>query len=230
MCMVSSVFFVTSMYLFFCMTWLCIVVTYNWYICVGFHFEKLSRGGRKLEFEDFGGRGEGVWIPILYKPCDILLTLRGLILFFKILPFSNSGVSTAYILATIHFIYSKLGSFSDMVYYFYQLAYWDLKVSKRFVGLNKCSALPLLTRTGANKITHCMLAPAAPTRARGQSNWNSKLRGQRGGTAPFHPPLMGEHLLLKFPLYSLFRPKGGWKTINFCSHHHGLASDTNYKH
>ena len=79
------------------------------------------------------------------------LTLRGLSLFFKILLFSNAGDSIAYILATIHFLYPKIGSFSDMVYYFYQLAYRDSKVLKRFVG--KCSALPLLTGTGANKIT-----------------------------------------------------------------------------
>ena len=57
-------------------------------------------------------------------------------LFFKILPISNTGNSIAYILATIHFLYPKPGSFSDMEYYFYQLAYQDLKVSKHFVGLN----------------------------------------------------------------------------------------------
>ena len=39
------------------------------------------------------------------------------------------------ILATVHFLYPKLGSFSDMEYYFYQLAYYrDSKVPKRFVG------------------------------------------------------------------------------------------------
>ena len=42
-----------------------------------------------------------------------------------------------------------------------------------------------------------------------------------GGTPP--PPL-------KFTPYSLFRPKGGRKTINFFSHFHGLVPDTNYKH
>ena len=41
------------------------------------------------------------------------------------------------------------------------------------------------------------------------------------GTSPFEPP---------FPPYSLFRPKGGQKTIIFLSHFHGLVSDTNYKH
>ena len=60
------------------------------------------------------------------------LTIRGLSLFFKILPISNTGDSIAYILATVTFLYPKLGSFSDMEYYFYQLAYRDSKVPKRF--------------------------------------------------------------------------------------------------
>ena len=73
----------------------------------------------------------------------ILLTLRGLSLFFKILPISNTGVSAAYILATVHFLYPKVGSFSDMeCYYFYQLAYRDSKVPKRCVGLNQMQCSP----------------------------------------------------------------------------------------
>ena len=71
-----------------------------------------------------------------------VLTLRGLSLFFKILPISNTGYSTAHILATVHLLYPKLGSFSDMEYYFYQLAYWDSKVPKRFVGLNQMQSSP----------------------------------------------------------------------------------------
>ena len=70
---------------------------------------------------------------------SFFLTLRALSLFFKILPISNTGISAAYILATVHFLYPKLGSFSDMEYYFYQLAYRDSKVPKRFVGL-QCSS------------------------------------------------------------------------------------------
>ena len=61
--------------------------------------------------------------------------LRGLSLFFKILPISNTGISIAYILATVHFLYPKHGSFFDMEYYFYKLAHRDSKVSKSFVGL-----------------------------------------------------------------------------------------------
>ena len=45
-------------------------------------------------------------------------------------------------LFTVHFLYPKLGSFSDMEYYFYQLVYWDLKVPKRFVGLNQMQYSP----------------------------------------------------------------------------------------
>ena len=82
-----------------------------------------------------------------------VLTLRGLSLFFKVLPISTTGDSTAHILATVHFLYSKLGSFSDMEYYFYQLAYWDSKVPKRIVGLNQMQCSPLLTGTGENKMT-----------------------------------------------------------------------------
>ena len=70
------------------------------------------------------------------------LTLTALSLFFKFLPISNTGDSIAYILATIHFLYPKLGSFSDMEHYFYQLAYRDSKVPKRFVGLNQMQCSP----------------------------------------------------------------------------------------
>ena len=42
----------------------------------------------------------------------------------------------------IHFLYLKLDSFSDMKYYLYQLAYWDLKVAKCFVGLIQMQCSP----------------------------------------------------------------------------------------
>ena len=67
------------------------------------------------------------------------LTLRGLS---KILPISNTGDSIAYNVATVHFLYPKLGSFSDMEYYFHQLAYRDSKVPKRFVGSNQMQCSP----------------------------------------------------------------------------------------
>ena len=63
-------------------------------------------------------------------------------MFFKILPISNTGVSAACNLATVHFLYPKLGSFSDMEYYFYQLAYRDLKVPNCFVGLIQMQCSP----------------------------------------------------------------------------------------
>ena len=77
-----------------------------------------------------------------FEPINNDLTLSGLSLFFKILPISNTGDSIAYILATVHFLYPKLGSFSDMEYYFYQLAYRDSKVPKCFVGLNQMQCSP----------------------------------------------------------------------------------------
>ena len=63
-------------------------------------------------------------------------------MFFKILSISNTGDFIAYILATVHFLYPKLGSFSNMEYYFHQLAYRDSKVPKHFVGLNRMQCSP----------------------------------------------------------------------------------------
>ena len=57
-------------------------------------------------------------------------------------PISNTGISAAYILATVHFLYPKLGSSSNMEYYFYQLAYRDSKVPKHFVGLIQMQCSP----------------------------------------------------------------------------------------
>ena len=62
----------------------------------------------------------GVGLPDIYVRAELLRTE---------LPI---GIS---VLATIHFLYPKLGSFSDMEYYLYQLAYRDSNVTKRFVGL-----------------------------------------------------------------------------------------------
>ena len=70
------------------------------------------------------------------------ITLRRLRLFFKILPISKTGVSIAYILATVYFLYPKFGSFFCMEYYFYQFAYRDLTVLNRFVGLNQMQSSP----------------------------------------------------------------------------------------
>ena len=62
-------------------------------------------------------------------------------MFFTILPISNTGSSAAGISTTVQLLYTKLGSFSDIV------GYWDSKVPKCFVGL---SVLHLLT---TNKTT-----------------------------------------------------------------------------
>ena len=95
----------------------------------------------------------------------LILTLRGLSLFFKFLPISNTGNSIAYILATVHFLYPKIGSFSDMECYFYHLAYRDWKVPKCFVALNQMSNAVLSLfwlELWQTKWPHCMLVPATP--------------------------------------------------------------------
>ena len=85
-------------------------------------------------------------IELDWNSCDKLkvLTLGGLSLFFKILPISNTVVSAAYILATVHFLCSKLGFFSDMEYFLHQLAYLDLKVHKHFIGQIQMQCSPFL--------------------------------------------------------------------------------------
>ena len=171
-----------------------------------------------------------------------VLTHRGLSLFFKIVPISNTGVSAAYILATIHFLYLKLGSFSDMEYYFYQRANRDSKVPNRFVELNQMQCSPSFDWNWdkQNDRTACwhQLHPRFRVLQQGKCliyppdcvGRVTKSPNCVGGCAPFEPPLMEGHLTLKFPSYSLFRPKGGRKTINIFSHFHGLVPDTNYKH
>ena len=58
----------------------------------------------------------GMTTPIITIIITFKLTLRGLNLLFKILSISNTGDSAADILVT--FLYPKLGSFSNMEYYF----------------------------------------------------------------------------------------------------------------
>ena len=116
---------------------------------------------------------------------------------------TNTGDSIAYILATVHFRYPKLSSFSVMEYYFYQLAYRDLKVPKHFVGLNQIQCSPSFDWNWGkqNDSTACwhQLHLRFQVLQQGkchQSTWagslNCKLRGWRGGYAAFKPPLMGD--------------------------------------
>ena len=143
---------------------------------------------------------------VLYYYMFFILTLRALSLFFKLLPISNTGISAADILATVSFLYPKLGHFSDRV----------LLLATCLLGRESPHALH---RTISNtffsliwlqlrqtKQPHCMLAPATPTisgfparkmtqlptRLRGQGHWIPQLRRQRGDTAPFQSPLTGD--------------------------------------
>ena len=101
------------------------------------------------------------------------LALRALRLFFKILPILNTGDFAADILATVHFMYPKLGSFSDMEYYFYQLAYRDSKVPKCFIGLIQMQCSPSFDCNWGKQ--NSKLAPATPT-------FHNRLRGWGGAT------------------------------------------------
>ena len=68
-------------------------------------------------------------IVIIY---NVNFNRRGLGLFFKILPISNTGVSAAYIFATVHFLYPKLLPSSLP----------GLKVPKHFVRLIQMQCSP----------------------------------------------------------------------------------------
>ena len=153
------------------------------------------------------------------------LSLRGLSLFFKILPISNTGISAAYILATVHFLYPKLGSFSEMEYYFYQLAYRDSKVPKRFVGLNQMQCLDCnWGKQNDPTASWHQLHPRFRVLQRGKClSYPPDCVGGEGAALPSNPHF-------KFSPYSLFRAKGSRNTINIFSHFHGLVPDTNYKH
>ena len=141
-----------------------------------------------------------IYMMILYFETDwsrirplpsTTLTLRGLSLFFKILPISNTGAYIAYILATVHFLCPKLGSFSDMEYYFYQLAYRDSKVPNRFVGLNQRQCTSYTHDFGFYSKGN-----ASGYR---QNAWAGSLKPQiewaARGKAPFEPQLTEGHLL-----------------------------------
>ena len=111
-------------------------------------------------------------------------------MFFKIPPISNTA---AYILATVHFLYPKLDSFSDMQYYFYQLAYRDSKVPKCFVGLNQMQCSPSFDWNWGKQ--NDPTAPATPMisgfTAREMSQLPTRLRGRRGAVPPLNPHLTG---------------------------------------
>ena len=71
--------------------------------------------------------------------------------------------------------------------------------------------------------------PQVPTRARGRGLETANCVGDEE-LCPIRIPINWGTPPLKFPLYLLFRPKGGRKTINFFSHFHGLVPDANYNH
>ena len=128
-----------------------------------------------------------------------LLTLRALSLFFKILPISKVGDCIAYILATIP---------QTWLLFRHEVLLpptWTRKSPSTSYDQIKCSVLPLLTGTGANKMTPLHVGTSythdfrfhSKGNASGthQSTWTGshthkkkcELRGRRGGTASFKP-------------------------------------------
>ena len=144
----------------------------------------------------------------------IQLTLTALSLLFKFLPVSNTGDSIIYILATVHFLYPKLGSFFDMKHYFYPFAFRDSKVPKRFVGLNQMQCSPYFDWNWGKQMYQlhlrfqvlqqgkCLRYP--PEHVSGVTETTIC----KGAVPPSNPHQRGTPHL-KFPPYSLFRPKGG---------------------
>ena len=119
------------------------------------------------------------------------------------------------------FFFSKFFPFPTLVSLLY-IFLWPLTFStpnlSPFLTLST-TYTNLLTGTqlGQTKRPRYMLAPATPKIlsyiAREMSQLPTRLRGQRGGCAPFKPPLTGGHPPLKFTRR---------KTVNFFSHFHWL--------
>ena len=118
-------------------------------------------------------------------------------MFFKIPPhFQHCRLCCIYF-ATIHFLSPKLGSLSNMEYYFYQLAYWDAKVSKHFIGLNQMQCSPSFDLTGANKMTPLATPTISgftarkilqlPTRLHGRVTEPPNCVGGKGTAPPSNP-------------------------------------------
>ena len=138
-------------------------------------------------------------------------------LFFKILPISNTGVYAAFFLATIHFLYPKLGSIFDMEYYIHlQICLSGLKSPQVLCRTNSCSP-----SRGETKWPHCMLAPATPTISGcKQGKCLSYLPDCMGGAiancmggegvvpAPFEPPLTGDTPFKILPVQSILHIYG----------------------
>ena len=124
---------------------------------------------------------------------------------------------------TVHFLYPKLGSFSDMEYYFYQIAYRDSKVPKRFVGLNQMQCSPSFDWNWGKKndpiacwhqlhpqfqvlqLGKCLGYP--PEHVGGVTETANCMGSE--GAARLPTPINRRTPPFKFPLYSLFIPKGG---------------------
>ena len=143
-------------------------------------------------------------------------------------------------MATIHFLYPKLGSFSDMEYYFYQRAYRDSKVPKHFVGLNQMQCSPsfdwnwgqqndptacwhqLHPRFRVLQQGKCLSYPSE--RVGGVTETTNCVGGE--GCAPFKPALKSPPPNPPPPRTRYLGQRAAKKPSTF----YGLVPDTNYKH
>ena len=117
-----------------------------------------------------------------------------------------------------------------------------IKVPKHFVGLIQMQCSPSFDCNWGkeNDLTRCWdhlhFTPTIScftaremsqlsTRSHGWGHWNPKLRGMRGGTAPFEPQLTRD-MPFKIPPYSLLGQRADRKTINFLGCFMGLCLTT----
>ena len=138
------------------------------------------------------------------------LTLRGLSLFFKILPISNAGDSAAYILATVRFFYPKLFRHGVLLL---PTCLPGLESPQALHRIKSNAVLSLFwLELGQTKWPHCMLGPAIPMFAGFQQgkclSYPPDCMDRLNETQicvgskrlhPFQPPLTGGYPLLKFP-------------------------------
>ena len=135
------------------------------------------------------------------------------------LPISNTGVSAADILVTVRFLQPKLGLFSDTISKFQQLVYRDSKVPKHFVGLIEMQFSPSFDCNWGkqNDPTACwyQLHPRYWVSQREKSLSYPPDAWAIRGLCLLQTPIKRVTTPLKFLPYSIFRAKGGQKTINF---------------
>ena len=96
----------------------------------------------------------------------------------------------------------------------------------------KCSTLPLLTRTRANKMTPLHVGHQLHPQFQVLQQWVIETANRVGGEvcALFELPFNGGTPLLIFPRTCYFAQRAAVKPSIFFSHFHGLLPDAKHKH